>query len=82
MSLSITPEVEQKIAAQLNSGYYKSANEVMLAALELLDQRDRLLSELRQQIEVGVEQINQGKVTDGEVIFDRLLNRLQLQFEE
>lgn len=77
MSLSLTPEIEQRIFAQLNSGRYQSADEVVLAGLELLDQREQRLTELRQQIELGEEQINQGKVTDGEVVFNRLLSRLQ-----
>ncbi len=81
MSLSLTPEIEQRIFAQLNSGRYQSADEVVLAGLELLDQREQHLTELRQQIEVGEEQINQGKVTDGEVVFNRLLNLSQQQSE-
>lgn len=79
MTLSITSEIEQRITIQLNSGRYQSADEVILAALELLDQREQRLVELRQQIDLGAEQIAQGKVTDGEVVFDCLLNRLQPQ---
>lgn len=79
MTLSITSEIEQRITTQLNSGRYRSADEVILAALELLDQREQRLVELRRQIDIGAEQIAQGKVTDGEVVFDRLLSRLQTQ---
>ena len=79
MSLSLTPEIEQRIADKLNQGGYQSADEVILAALKLLDKREQYLAKLRQQIEVGERQIQQGKVTDGEVVFNRLLNRLQQQ---
>ena len=82
MTLSITSEIEQRITIQLNSGRYQSADEVILAALELLEQREQKLVELRKQIDIGAEQITQGKVTDGEVVFDRLLNRLQPQSAE
>ena len=82
MTLSITSEIEQRITIQLNSGRYQSADEVILAALELLDQREQKLVELRKQIDIGAEQITQGKGTDGEVVFDRLLNRLQPQSAE
>ena len=82
MTLSITLEIEQRITIQLNSGRYQSADEVILAALELLDQREQRLVELREQIDVGAEQITQGKVTDGEIVFDRLLNHLQPQSAE
>ncbi|MEQ8755884.1 MAG: type II toxin-antitoxin system ParD family antitoxin [Coleofasciculus sp. G1-WW12-02] len=82
MSLSLTPEIEQRIAHQLNRGRYQSADEVILAALELLDKREQYLAELRQKIEIGESQIQQGKVTDGELVFNRLLNRLQQQTED
>lgn len=82
MSLSLTPEIEQRIAQQLNQGGYRSADEMILAALELLDKREQYLTELRQQIEIGESQIEQGKVTDGELVFNRLLNRLQQQTED
>ena len=82
MTLSITSEIEQRITIQLNSGRYKSADEVILAALELLDQREQRLVELRKQIDLGAEQIAQGKVTDGEIVFEHLLSRLQPQSAE
>jgi antitoxin ParD1/3/4 len=82
MSLSLTPETERRIAEQLQKGRYQSADEVIVAALALLDERERRLAELRQQIEVGAEQIDRGQVTDGEVVFDRLLNRLNQQPDE
>ncbi|CDM93528.1 MAG: type II toxin-antitoxin system ParD family antitoxin [Limnospira sp. PMC 1291.21] len=82
MSLSLTPETEQRIAHTLNQGQYRSADEVILAALELLEKREQYLAELRQQIEIGSSQIQQGKVTDGELVFSRLLNGLQQQIED
>jgi antitoxin ParD1/3/4 len=82
MSLSLTPEIEKRIADQLNQGHYQLADELLLAALELLDKREQYLAELRQQIEIGESQIQQGKVTDGEVVFNRLLKRLQQQAED
>jgi antitoxin ParD1/3/4 len=81
MTLSLTPEIEKRIADQLNQGRYQSADELLLAALELLDKREQYLAELRQQIEIGESQIQQGKVTDGEVVFNRLMKRLQQQAE-
>ena len=76
MNLSLTPEIEQRIADQLNQGHYQSAQEVILAALELLDQRQQYLTELRQEIAIGATQIEQGQVIDGEQVCDYILNRL------
>lgn len=38
MSLSLTPEIEQRIAQKFSQGHYQSADKVILAVLELLDQ--------------------------------------------
>jgi antitoxin ParD1/3/4 len=57
MSLSLTPEIEQHIAQKLSQGHYQPADEVILAALELLDQREQYFANLRQQIEIGESQI-------------------------
>ncbi len=77
MNLSLTPEIEQRIADQLKQGHYQSAHEVILAALDLLDRRQQYLTELRQDIAIGATQIEQGQVIDGEQVFDSILNRLQ-----
>lgn len=75
MSLSLTPETEQRIAQHLANGQYQSADELILASLTLLEQRQKRLAELRQQIAVGAEHIAQGQVTDGEKVFDQLFER-------
>jgi len=77
MSLSLTPTTEKLITEQLARGPYESADELILAGLQLLEAREERLTQLRQQIAVGAEQIAQGRVTDGEQVFDRLLNQLQ-----
>ncbi|MBO9998132.1 MAG: type II toxin-antitoxin system ParD family antitoxin [Cyanobacteria bacterium SID2] len=82
MSLSLTPETEKRIVEQLKSGRYQSADEVILAGLKLLDKREQRLAELRQQIEIGAEQISKGHVTDGEQVFDRLFDRLHQESNE
>ena len=69
MNLSLTPEIEQRIADQLNQGHYQSAHEVILAALELLDQRQQYLTELRQEIAIDATQIEQGQVINGEQVW-------------
>ncbi|WP_413160586.1 type II toxin-antitoxin system ParD family antitoxin [Capilliphycus salinus ALCB114379] len=86
MSLSLTPEVEQAIEEQVRSGRYQSANEVVQEALRLLKERDRALNEkrleeLRQKIAVGTEQISKGKVTDGEVVMENLLQKIRREYQ-
>lgn len=40
MSILLSPELEQRIAAKMQSGFYQSADEVIERSLELLDARD------------------------------------------
>jgi antitoxin ParD1/3/4 len=41
MNVSLTPELEQFVAAKVGTGRYNSASEVMREALRLLEEHDR-----------------------------------------
>ncbi len=66
MSHSLIPELEAIVTRKVRSGLYSSADEVLREALRLLEDRDKLreirLEELRQEIAIGIEQADQGKV--------------------
>jgi antitoxin ParD1/3/4 len=76
MNVSLTPEIEQFIQSQVESGKYTSADEVILAALRAFEERERIykgrFEELRQYILVGVEASERG-----EVVFSQLQQKLQ-----
>ncbi|MEH2109709.1 type II toxin-antitoxin system ParD family antitoxin [Nostoc sp.] len=82
MYIQIKPELEQFIQAQLASGRFTNANDVINEAFKLLQEREQRLEELRQKIAVGTEQIAKGEVTDGEVVFARLQEKIRLIAEE
>lgn len=82
MYIQIKPELEQFIQAQLASGRFASADEVINEAFKLLQEREQRIEELRQKIAVGTEQIAKGQVTDGEVVFARLQEKIRLYIEE
>ncbi|MEH2044326.1 type II toxin-antitoxin system ParD family antitoxin [Nostoc sp.] len=82
MYIKIKPELEQFIQAQLASGKFTNADEVINEAFKLLQEREQRLEELRQKIAVGTEQIAKGQVTDGEVVFARLQEKIRLIAEE
>jgi Arc/MetJ-type ribon-helix-helix transcriptional regulator len=46
MTLPLTPETEQRIAQHLATGQYQSADELILAGLHLLEQRQKRLNEI------------------------------------
>ncbi|WP_041235752.1 type II toxin-antitoxin system ParD family antitoxin [Dactylococcopsis salina] len=80
MSIELTPELEEIIQHQVNKGNYKSANEVILAGVKLLEKVERAYQgryeELRQEILQGIEASEQGKVLDSKVVFQNLQNKL------
>jgi antitoxin ParD1/3/4 len=43
-NVSLTPELEALVDSKVASGRYRSASEVVRAALRLLDERERLLA--------------------------------------
>ncbi|MBW4555396.1 MAG: type II toxin-antitoxin system ParD family antitoxin [Trichormus sp. ATA11-4-KO1] len=82
MYIQIKPELEQFIQAQLASGRFASADDVINEAFKLLQEREQRLEKLRQKIAVGTEQIAKGQVTDGEAVFARLQEKIRLIAEE
>jgi antitoxin ParD1/3/4 len=66
MDIFLTSELEQFIAHKVESGVYHSASEVVRDGLRLLKERDELhqsrLEELRREIQIGIDQADQGRV--------------------
>jgi antitoxin ParD1/3/4 len=81
MSISLTPELEQFIQIQIASGKYSSTEEVIIAGIKLLEERERIykgrFEELKREIAIGVEQLERGEVIDGEIVFRQLEQKLQ-----
>lgn len=76
MNVSLTPELEQLIHKKLETGLYLSASEVVHDALRLLEERDKLqewkLEELRKDIQLGIDQADQGELLDGAEVFEKI----------
>lgn len=58
MNISLTPELEQFIQNQVASGKYTSGEEVIIAGIRLLEERENIykgrFEELRREIMIGV----------------------------
>ncbi|MEG4318791.1 MULTISPECIES: type II toxin-antitoxin system ParD family antitoxin [unclassified Microcoleus] len=76
MNIVLKPEYEEFIQAQMQSGKYGSVEEIIGEAIALLRERKRHIEELRDQIAVGSAQIAKGQVTDGELVFARLQEKI------
>ena len=65
MDVSLTPELDEFIAEMVRSGLYSSAGEVIREGLRLLKEQEELrlirLQELKREISVGIEQLENGR---------------------
>jgi antitoxin ParD1/3/4 len=83
MNITLSPEQEQFIKSQISRGKYQNVEQIIkeaLTILEILNQENdqQRLAELRKKVALGLEDVKQGKVTDGELVFERLQKRLTL----
>jgi len=80
MNIELTPELEQIIQQQVDSGQYKSIDEVIYAGVKLLDQVEKTYQgryeELRQEVLQGIEASDRGEVIDSQVVFRNLQAKL------
>ncbi len=69
MQIVLSPEVEALVQSQLTTGKYKSAIEVILAAIQLLEQQEDIyqgrLQELQRDALIGHLASQRGEVVDG-----------------
>ncbi|MGG6237607.1 type II toxin-antitoxin system ParD family antitoxin [Nodosilinea sp. AN01ver1] len=85
MEITLKPEQERFVTAKLQQGKYESIDEILAIAFRLLEEnehREQALSELRSKIAAGTEQIRQGKVVDGEAVFQHLQEKLDQMPQE
>ena len=71
MDVQLNPDVEIIVREKIQTGLYRSASDVVDAAVRLLEQRD----EVRLKIAQGLQSLNEGKGIDGDSAFDELRSR-------
>ena len=81
MPITLPPELEQFIQSQVANGKYASVDEVFLAGIKLLEERERIyqgrFEELRREVLIGVEEAKQGELLDSETVVRGLQEKLQ-----
>jgi antitoxin ParD1/3/4 len=84
MQIVIPPEVEILIERQLNTGKYQNANEVLLAAVTLLQAQEDIyrgrLSELQTDALLGWEAAQRGEVVDGASALAQIRTNLRSRY--
>lgn len=63
MTLSIPPELEEFVEREISSGKFRSREEVLAEGLRLLKEREQKLDRLREEIQVGLDQLERGEGT-------------------
>jgi antitoxin ParD1/3/4 len=79
--LTITPEHEKLIQNHLDTGRYSNAEEVLSIALQLLARLDTehqaWIEETRQQIAIGIAELDRGEGVDGATAMAGYLQQFQ-----
>ena len=79
--LTVTPEHEKLIQSHLDTGRYANAEEVLAIALQLLTRLDTehqaWIEETRQQIAIGVAELDRGEGVDGSTAMNQYLQKFQ-----
>ncbi len=85
MNITLRPEQEALIKSKLQSGQYQSVDDVIQAALDLLDEQDKAYEqwviETRAKVEEGIASLERGEGIDGEIFVNQLLSKLKLAKE-
>ncbi|KAF0804621.1 CopG family transcriptional regulator [Alcanivorax xiamenensis] len=84
MHVSLTPELEARIKAKVDSGLYNNASEVVREALRFVETHEEWVNELklarlREQLQEGILPLNQGQGirVDSKAGLDRLFDDIK-----
>jgi antitoxin ParD1/3/4 len=81
ITVTLPPELDAFIEERVASGRFATAGEAVREGLRLLEareqEREAVLTELRQEIELGVEQAKAGKLSDGRAFFEQLRQKIR-----
>ena len=61
MSITISGELQSLVQQELATGQYQSTDEILLAAVRLLRERNNKLDVLRRDIQPALERLNRGE---------------------
>jgi antitoxin ParD1/3/4 len=81
-SYTLGKHFEAFVQAQLASGRYGNASEVLRGALRLMEERERRLAALDAALERGIADVEAGRVYDADEVFDELEARLTAMHEQ
>src|SRR5262245_61381967 len=78
MSVTLTPQLENRIRQKIEAGPYRIAEEVDEEALSLLDDRERLQA-LRAKLQIGLDELDRGESSEW---MPELMDQLRREADE
>ena len=76
-SVNLGEQLEAFVAEAVKTGRYGSRSEVLREGVRLVQEREARLAELREAIAQGIADADAGRVTDAEIVFDRLIREFE-----
>jgi antitoxin ParD1/3/4 len=76
-SVNLGEQLEAFITEAVKNGRYGSRSEVLREGVRLVQEREARLAELDKALMVGIADAEAGRVTDGDVVFDRLIRKYE-----
>ncbi|MBD2203351.1 type II toxin-antitoxin system ParD family antitoxin [Calothrix sp. FACHB-1219] len=81
MNINLKPEEEKIIQAKLETGKYATPYQVIVEALQLLEERDKhyeqWVEETRKKVAIGIAQLDRGEGINGEIAIANLREKLR-----
>ena len=81
MKISLTPELERRIAEKVESGLYTTASEVVREGLRLLfsldESREQRIERLRGDVQLGLDALARGETIPTEDVFAEATRRIE-----
>jgi len=81
MNITLKPEQQKLIQARIESGKYSTVEEIITAALQLLEERDRKyenwIAETQPKVAMGIAELERGEGIDGEVVIAKLREKFR-----
>ena len=71
-SLRLSPHLRRFIDSRVNSGKYRSAEDVVRTGLRLLENHEKAMRDVRRKIAEGLKASDEGRIIDGEAFFAQL----------
>lgn len=76
-SVDLGPRLETVVGELIAKGRYNSKSEVLREGVRLVQEREARLAAFDAAVMEGAADVEAGRVTDAEVVFDRILKRLR-----